>query len=55
MSLAADSPEYQVLPELLRLKQLHHLLTWSSLGQTQVIQGNLRSKPQWTTHMQRWK
>ena len=26
-----------------------------SQGQTQAIQGSLRSKPQWTTHMQRWK
>ena len=25
------------------------------MGQTQVLQGSLRSKPQWTTHMQRWK
>ena len=24
-------------------------------GQTQVLQGSLRSKPQWMTHMQRWK
>ena len=24
-------------------------------GQTQVLQGSLRSKPQRTTHMQRWK
>ena len=23
--------------------------------QTQVLQGSLRSKPQWTAHMQRWK
>ena len=49
---------YFLLPELttlLRLKQLHHLHTWPSQGQTQVLQGSLRSKPQWTTHMQRWK
>ena len=25
------------------------------MGQTQVLQGSLRSKPQWTTHIQRWK
>ena len=24
-------------------------------GQTQVLQGSLRGKPQWTTHMQRWQ
>ena len=24
-------------------------------GQTQVLQGSLRSKPPWMTHMQRWK
>ena len=36
-------------------KQLHHLHIWPSQRQTQVLQGSLRSKPQWTTHMQRWK
>ena len=35
--LAANSPEYLVLPEPLRLKQLHHLHTWPSQGQTQVL------------------
>ena len=54
-ALAANSPEYLVLPEPLQPKQLHHLHTWPSLGQTQLLQGNRRSKPQWTTHMQRWK
>ena len=48
-------PEYLVLPEPLRPKQLHHLHTWPSQGQTQVLQGRLRSKPQWTTPVQRWK
>ena len=33
----------------------NHLCTWPSLGQTQVLQGSLRSRPQWTTHIQRWK
>ena len=42
-----------MLPEPLRPKQLHH--TWASLGQTRVLQGSLRSKPQWTSHTQRWK
>ena len=28
---------------------------WPSLGQTQGLQGSLRSKPQWTTRMQSWK
>ena len=54
-ALTANSSEYLVLPEPLQPKQLHHLHTWPSLGQTQVLQGSLRSKPQWTTHMQRWK
>ena len=53
--LAANSPEYLVLPEPLRPKQLPHLHTWPSQGQTQVLQGSLRSKPQRTTHLQRWK
>ena len=39
----------------LQHKQLQHLHTWPSLGQTQVLQGSLRSKPQWMTHMHRWK
>ena len=26
-------------------KQLHHLRSWPSLGQTQVLQGSLRNKP----------
>ena len=36
-------------------KQLHHLHTQLSLGQTQGLQGSPRSKPQWKTHMQKWK
>ena len=43
--------EYLVLPEPLGPKQLQRLHTCPSLGQTQVLQGRLRSKPQWTTHM----
>ena len=35
-ALAANSPEYLVLPETLQPKQLHHLHTWSSQGQTQA-------------------
>ena len=54
-ALATNSPEHLVLPEPLRLKQLHHLHTWPSQGQTQILQGALRSKPQSMTHMQRWK
>jgi len=43
-------PEYLVLPEPLRPKQLHHLHTWHSQGQTQALQGSLRSKPSgWPT------
>ena len=45
-------PENLVLPEP---KQLLHLHTWPSERQTQALQGSLRSKPQWTIHMQRWK
>ena len=48
-------PEYLVLPEPLKPKQLHHHHTWPSQGQTQILQGSLRSKPRWTTHRQRWK
>ena len=54
-ALAANSPDYLVLPELLRPKQLHHLHTWPSQGQPQVLQGSLRTKCQWMTHMQGWK
>ena len=54
-ALTANSPEYLVLSEPLRPKQLHHLHTWPLQGQTQVLQGSLRSKPQWLTHMQKWK
>ena len=52
-ALASNDPEYLVLPGHLRPKQLHHLPTWPSRRQTQVLQG--RSKPQWMTYMQRWK
>ena len=52
-ALASNSPEYLVLQEPLQPKQLYHLHTWPSLGQTQVFQGSLRSKSQWMTHMQR--
>ena len=45
-------PEYLVLPEPLRPKeQLHHFHTWPSQGHTQALQGSLKSKPQWMTHM----
>ena len=46
---------YLVQPEPLWPQQLHHLHTWASPRQTQVLQGSLRSKPQWATHSQRWK
>ena len=42
-ALATNSPEYLVLPEPLRPKQLHHLHTWPSQGQTQVL--HLQSTP----------
>ena len=54
-ALAAKLFEYLVLPDSLLPKQLHHLHTWPSQGQTQALQGSLRSKPQWMTHMYRWK
>ena len=38
-ALATNSPEYLELPEPLQPKQLHHLHTWPSQGQTQVLQG----------------
>ena len=51
--LAPGSPEYLVLPEPLQSKQLHQLHIPSPLGHTQFLQGSLRSKLLWTTHMQR--
>ena len=36
-ALAANSPEYLVLPEPLQPKQLHHLHTWFSWRQTKVL------------------
>ena len=48
-ALASNSPEDLELPEPLQPNQLHHLHTWPSQGQTQVLQGSLRSKPQWMT------
>ena len=42
-TLAANPPENLVLPETLRLKQLHHFHTWPSQEQTQALQGSLRS------------
>ena len=36
-ALAANSPEYLVLPEALQPKQLHHLYTWPLQGQTQAL------------------
>ena len=44
-ALAANSPEYLVLSEPLRPKQLYHLHTWPSQGQTQVLQGSLSGRP----------
>ena len=52
---SCQDSEYLVLPEPLRPKQLHQLHTWPSQGQTQVLHGSLRSKPQWRTHIQKWK
>ena len=42
-TLDANPPEYLVLPEALGPKQ-HHLHTWPSLGQIQVLWGSLSSK-----------
>ena len=50
-ALATNPLEYLVLTEPPQPKQLHHLHTWPWQGQTQVLQGSLRGKPQWTTHM----
>ena len=41
-ALATNSPECLVLPEPLQPKQMHHLHTWPSQGQTQALQGSLR-------------
>ena len=54
-ALGTNSPEYLMLPEPLQPKQQHHLHTWHSLGQTQVLRGSLRSKPQCTIYTQRWR
>ena len=54
-SLSTNTPECLVLPEPLQPKELHHLHTWSSQRQTQGLQSSLKSKPQWMTHMQRWR
>ena len=43
-TLAAKPPESLVLPEPLQTKQLYHLHTWPSQGQTQALQGSLRSQ-----------
>ena len=47
-----QNPEWLAMSEPLWPKQLHHLHTWPSQGQTQSL---LRSKSQWTNHMQSWK
>ena len=54
-ALDSNPLEYLVLPGPLWPKQMCHLHTWPSLLQIQVLQGSLRSKPLWTTHMQRWR
>ena len=46
-------PAHLVLLGSMRSKQLYHLQAWSSLGQTQGLQGSLRSKLLRMTHMQR--
>ena len=51
--VAAGSLAYLVLPGSSQSKQLCHLHTWPSLGQTQVLQGSLRSKLLWITSVQR--
>ena len=43
-ALAANPAEYLVLPKSLQSKQLHHLYTWPPQGQTQALQGSLRSQ-----------
>ena len=54
-ALAANPPEYLMLPEPLRPKQLHHLRTWPSRDKPKSSRAASGAKPQWTTHMQRWK
>ena len=54
-ALASNSPEDLELPEPPQPKQLHHLHTWPSRGQTKSSRAALGAKPQWTTHLQRWK
>ena len=44
-ALAANSPEYLVLPEPLRPKQLHHLHIWPSLGKPKSSREFSRANP----------
>ena len=44
-ALATNSPEYLVLSELLRPKELHHLHTWPSQEQTEVFQAASGANP----------
>ena len=44
-ALDANSPEYLVLPEPLKPKELYHFHTWPSHWQVQVFQESFRSKP----------
>ena len=53
MPLAAIFSEHLVLPRSLQSKQSCHLYLLSSLGQTQVLQGHLRSILLWLAHTQR--
>ena len=43
-ALATNPPKYLVLPDPLRPKQPYRFHTWPSQGQTQVLQGSLRSQ-----------
>ena len=52
--VAAGFPVHLVPLGLLRSKQSYHLCVWSSQGQTQELQGSLRTRLLWVDHMQRW-
>ena len=49
--LSCRPPEYLVLPEPLRPKQLHHLRTWPPQGQTQALRAASGAEPQRPTDM----
>ena len=48
---SCQAPEYLVLPELLRTKQLHHFHICPHRGKPKSSKAASGAKPQWMTHM----